>query len=188
MSTQAALHGFGAPAVGFDTPFEMLKACHERVVRTLALQARLIDHLATHGCDASARSAAQDVLRYFDLAEPLHHEDEELHVFPVLAAPTGGELTAAVARLAAEHTAMEQRWAQARLVLYAIASGAAGGEKAPAPLAEDQRAVLEAFAAAYAPHIELEERLVYPAAMARMNVAQLAAMGQDMRRRRGAAE
>jgi hypothetical protein len=52
------LPGFGAPAVGFDTPFEMLEACHERVQRTLALQQRLCEHLQTTGCDASARSAA----------------------------------------------------------------------------------------------------------------------------------
>ena len=193
MSTaaSAALPGFGAPAVGFDTPFDMLKACHERVLRTLALQARLIDHLSTHGCDASARSAAQDVLRYFDLAAPLHHEDEELHVFPALAAlsaQSDAALIAAVQQLSAEHAEMEARWSQARQVLQAIASGAVDGREGPSPLASDQRAVLEAFAAGYAPHIALEERLVYPAAMARMSAAAVAAMGQDMRRRRGAAE
>ena len=193
-SASAPLPGFGAPAVGFDAPFDMLKACHDRVLRTLALQARLIEHLGTHGCDASAQSAAHDVLRYFDLAAPLHHEDEERHVFPALTSRSGevGEevegghaaLAAAVAQLAAEHHAMEVRWAAARQILQALAAGSAAAT-GPSPLSDEQRAVLEAFAQAYAPHMELEERVVYPAAMARMSAAALAAMGQDMRRRRG---
>ena len=78
-----SLPGFGAPAAGLDAPFEMLAACHDRVVRMLALQARLRQHLQDKGCDEPARQAARDVMRYFDLAAPLHHQDEELHVFPL---------------------------------------------------------------------------------------------------------
>ncbi|MDY0108049.1 MAG: hemerythrin domain-containing protein, partial [Giesbergeria sp.] len=84
MTASHALPGFGGPAVGFDTPFEMLAACHERVLRSLALLQKLQDYLHGHPCDDSARQAARDVLRYFDVAAPLHHEDEELHVFPPL--------------------------------------------------------------------------------------------------------
>ena len=89
-----ALPGFGAPAVGFDTPFEMLEACHERVERSLDLLARLCSYLHDHACDDTARQAARDVLRYFDIAAPLHHEDEELHVFPLLLALAEGRQTA----------------------------------------------------------------------------------------------
>ena len=55
------------PAVGFDQPFEMLDACHDRVDRTLTLLQRLAAHIDSKGHDASSRSAANDVLRYFDL-------------------------------------------------------------------------------------------------------------------------
>jgi hypothetical protein len=72
--------------VGFEQPFAMLEACHERVQRTLALLARLRVHVREQGADENARQAARDVLRYFDMAAPLHHEDEELHVFPLLLA------------------------------------------------------------------------------------------------------
>ena len=84
VASAVPLPGFGGAAVGFDTPFEMLEACHERVQRSLDLLQRLTDYLHTHACDDSARQAARDVLRYFDMAAPLHHEDEELHVFPLL--------------------------------------------------------------------------------------------------------
>ncbi|MCB1958559.1 MAG: hemerythrin domain-containing protein, partial [Rhodocyclaceae bacterium] len=70
------------PGAGFDQPFELLSACHDRVQRSLDLLRRLQDHLAIHGADGQAQDAARDVLRYFDIAAPLHHDDEERHIFP----------------------------------------------------------------------------------------------------------
>lgn len=84
MATSAGLPGFNTPAVGFEQPFAMLEACHERVERTLTLLSRLRSYLREQAVDDAARQAARDVLRYFDIAAPLHHEDEELHVFPLL--------------------------------------------------------------------------------------------------------
>ena len=89
MASRVSLPGLHTPGAGFDEPFEMLGACHDRVRRSLDLLQRLRDYLKTHACDDSARQAARDVLRYFDIAAPLHHEDEELHVFPPLLA--GGD-------------------------------------------------------------------------------------------------
>ena len=66
----ATLPGFASPAVGFDQPFEMLHACHDRVERTLVLLGRMVAHVHDHGHDEDSRSAARDVLRYFDLAAP----------------------------------------------------------------------------------------------------------------------
>ena len=39
------LPGFLSPGAGFEAPFEMLAACHERVERMLTLLARLQQHL-----------------------------------------------------------------------------------------------------------------------------------------------
>ena len=96
VSTKDLLHS--APAVGFEQPFEMLEACHDRVRRSLDLLARLIVHVDRHGHDTQSRSAARDVLRYFDLAAPHHHEDEERHVFPRLLASGDDALVQAVQR------------------------------------------------------------------------------------------
>ena len=107
-------------AAGFDQPFELLRGCHARITRMDALLLRLIDHVALketqgrpkfpcsprgagrradpggaqEGTDAQAQQAADKVLRYFDVAAPLHHEDEELHVFPLLRASAAGWGTA----------------------------------------------------------------------------------------------
>ncbi|GEM_PF-531315 len=101
--------------MGFDQPFEMLEACHERVLRMLALLDRLRVHLRTKDCDDSARQAARDILRYFDQAAPLHHEDEELHVFPPLLEQGDAQTVALVQRLQREHGLMSADWALARL-------------------------------------------------------------------------
>jgi hemerythrin-like domain-containing protein len=169
------------PGVGFDQPFEMLEACHERVARMLALLQRLRGHLPAHGADANAQQAARDVMRYFDMAAPHHHRDEELHVFPPLLARGDREMLALVARLQQDHVQMEARWQQARQVLAAVASGALQA------LSASDEAALEAFAVLYDGHIEAEERLAYPAAAALLDAPALAGMGQEMARRRGAA-
>ena len=108
------LPGFSAPAVGFDTPFEMLEACHERVERSLRLLTRLAEHLDRQGWDDPARRAASDVLRYFDVAAPLHHEDEERHVFPAALAAQDAAITAAVHRLQQDHQDMHRAWQAVR--------------------------------------------------------------------------
>ncbi|HEX2546883.1 MAG TPA: hemerythrin domain-containing protein, partial [Ramlibacter sp.] len=92
-----------SPAAGFEEPFGMLEACHERVQRMLALLQRLREHLASHGADTQAQQAARDVMRYFDQAAPLHHQDEELHVFPPLLARGSAQAVQVVRRLQEDH-------------------------------------------------------------------------------------
>ncbi|MDD2713744.1 MAG: hemerythrin domain-containing protein [Simplicispira sp.] len=180
-STTTALPGFGAPAVGFDTPFEMLEACHERVQRTLALLQKLCDYLHDHACDDSARQAARDVLRYFDVAAPLHHEDEELHVFPLLLAQGTPAVVAHVRQLQQDHESMAAHWQDARARLLALADGQSSA------FSVQDEAAFQLFVQGYGAHIDTEETVVYPAARALISDAALQHMGQEMRQRRGAA-
>ena len=178
----ASLPGMHAPGAGFQAPFEMLAACHERVARTLVLLVRLQQHLVEQGRDEAARQAARDVMRYFDLAAPLHHQDEELHVFPPLLAGTDVALAALVQRLVQDHREMEVAWPLARKVLLGIA-------ESPAPewaqLAPGQTLALNGFAALYTRHMQDEDHLVYPAAHAALTGDALQTMSQDMMQRRG---
>jgi hemerythrin-like domain-containing protein len=170
-----------APAVGFEQPFEMLEACHDRVRRSLELLARLVVHVQSHGHDTRSRSAARDVLRYFDLAAPHHHEDEERHVFPRLLASGEDSLVQAVRRLRADHELMSQRWAALRPGLAAWAEDGGAG-----PVDAALREHAQAFQALYAAHLPIEERLVFPAARVRCDEAACAAMGSEMQQRRRA--
>lgn len=173
--------GFSSPAVGFEAPFEMLEACHGRVRRSLDLLARIAERVEQDRIDASVRDAARDVLRYFDIAAPLHHEDEERHVFPlVLGACADAALLDAVRALQRDHVAMRDRWAALRGPLLALAADDAAAFDAAA------RADAVAFIALYERHAALEETLVFPFAAARLDVAALAPIGAEMAARRGA--
>jgi hemerythrin-like domain-containing protein len=177
----APLPGFEAPAVGFEQPFEMLVACHERVQRSLDLLQRLMDYLDTRGHDRSTRSAAADVLRYFDIAAPLHHEDEELHVFPALAGSADPQAKAAVDTLQRDHARMAEHWAALRGALLRWRDE----DNAPLPDAAT-RSAAAAFIGLYAAHIAIEEDLVYPAARTCFDDAGLARIGAEMQARRRA--
>ncbi len=200
------LPGHRAPGAGYEAPFEMLDACHERVERMLRLLHKLRAHLQASGWDAQAAEAARDVLRYFNEAAPRHHEDEERHVFPaVLAAPdapipaartgtgdgtgNGSSLHAVVRRLLQDHADMQTRWASARPVLERIArppaEDRASSQPRWQPLAASEEAALDAFSSLYASHIEAENQLVYPAAQQTLSLDQMRAMSADMMARRG---
>ena len=179
------LPGFSSPAVGFDTPFEMLEACHERVERSLRLLARLAEHLDREGWDEPARQAAGDVLRYFDVAAPLHHEDEERHVFPAALAAQDATITTAVHRLQQDHQDRHRAWQAVRTSLQRFAQDPGTGVTPPAPLAAGERLAWATFASLYEAHIRLEEHLVYPAASSRCGPQARLAMGEEMAARRG---
>ena len=164
------------PGAGFDEPFEMLEACHERVERMLVLLQRLSAHLSTHGADEQARQAARDVMRYFDLAAPDHHEDEERHVLPCLREHGQAALAERVLR---EHVAMATAWAEVRAVLQGVEQGRCGVDGAV--LARQWRA----FAALYREHVALEDREVFPIAREHTGAEGLRAMADEMARRRG---
>ncbi|MDB5943384.1 MAG: Hemerythrin cation binding domain protein [Ramlibacter sp.] len=168
-----------SPAAGFDQPFEMMTACHERMQRTLELLRRLRAHVASHGADEQARQAARDVMRYFDRAAPQHHQDEELHVFPPLVAKGDPAALALVQRLRQDHVRMEAGWSETRRLLDDIAEGRL------ATLSSADEAVLDAFSSLYAGHIDAEEEVAYPGAAALLDAAAVQAMGQEMSRRRG---
>jgi len=178
-SASVPLPGFSAPSVGFEQPFEMLEACHERVQRSLALLRRVRAHVGRHGHDADSRSAIADVLRYFDLAGPLHHQDEELHVFPALRDHPDEAVRAAVAQLQADHLRLHAQWAALRQVLLRWRDDPV----APQPTAEDD-ALIDDFIAGYQRHIPLEEAVAYPAARPGFDAAALARIGNEMAARR----
>lgn len=165
-----------SPAIPtFDSPVEMLTACHDKIRRFASLCDRLARHTAQHGADEQARAAATGILRYFTLAAPLHHADEEQDLFPALLVLGDDGLTAATRALAEDHGRLDALWARARPWLEAVQQGSAS----PAPHA------LAQFASHYVQHAAREEREVFPFA-ARLPESTLRAIGQRMARRRGA--
>lgn len=175
--------GIGEPSGGapdFDDPFAILEACHERIARMLRTLERLPAHVAEKGVDTQAREAIARVRRYFELAGPDHHADEEIDLFPAVrgAARSAGEsgVVAALDALEREHREMEAVWAALRAHLDGLC--AHGGEV---------DAVLVArFVELYRVHVACEEEVVYPDAKRRLPRVALDALARAMvaRRRR----
>lgn len=175
-----SLPGHSAPAVGFEVPLEMLSACHARIEQQCATLRRLLPHLAHHGADPQARSAAEGVMRYFDTAAVHHHADEEQDLFPALIEAMAGsdavcvrELTAG---LAAEHRELEAGWQRVRAVLERVAAG-----DRVALQDED----VEALVGLYERHMQREESELLPMAARLLSVEALDRVGRAMRQRRG---
>ena len=178
---EISLPGHASPGVGFEAPFEMLDACHERVERMLGLLGKIREHVKTHGADEQARQAARDVMRYFDQAGPHHHEDEERHVFPPLLAQRDPAVVAVVIRLKQDHREMEAQWALVRAALMALAEAVEGW---PGFSAEDGQR-FDAYDGLYRRHLVDENGVVYPAARSVIRGEALQAMSAEMMARRG---
>ncbi|MCZ2291003.1 MAG: hemerythrin domain-containing protein [Burkholderiales bacterium] len=161
-----------------DEPFAMLEACHGRLRRALVQMERLAARLPVHGCDAQAAQIATDVLCYFDFSAPLHHEDEERHILPLLRA-AGDEAFAA--QIEQEHHELHRRWIELRGGIAEVASGTwvtAG----PGEFVAWAR-----FATLYRAHVAAEEAVAFPAAQALLSETMTKAIGREMAERRGLA-
>jgi hemerythrin-like domain-containing protein len=114
-------------------------------------------------------------MRYFDLAAPLRHEDEERHVLPRLREQGHAALAD---RVLDEHVAMARAWADVRTLLLDVAQDRWS--------ADPDVTVREwsEFAALYREHIVLEEREEFPLARARIDAPGLPAMADEMAGRR----
>jgi pyridoxamine 5'-phosphate oxidase len=169
-------------APGFDQPIAVLKHCHDRIRKQLATMEKLLVHLPRHGADEQARQAAGAVLKYFDKAAHLHHEDEEQNLMPMLQAIAQGAdadaLQDLVPGILQDHKDMDAMWQTLHEQLSAIANGSAAALSASA---------VAGFMERYTSHMEREETSIAPMAKRLFSPAQMAQLGDAMQQRRGIA-
>jgi pyridoxamine 5'-phosphate oxidase len=167
-------------APGFDQPVAVLKHCHDRIRKQLATLEKLLAHLPTHGADEQARQAAQAVLKYFDKAAPLHHDDEEQDLIPMLRAVAQGDDAATLQALAPvilqDHKDMDAMWQDLHEQLCLVADGSAATLSA---------SLVQRFCERYRGHMEREESTMAPMALRLFSAEQMARLGQAMQQRRG---
>lgn len=163
-------------APGFDSPLDMLHACHERIMDQCATLQKLMQHLPMHGCDAQAQQAAQGIMRYFDTAGKFHHQDEEIDLFPLLKACNNKEAEDLALRLEDEHLYLDEIWLALRAKLEEIAQG---------KLASLDHKMIGDFSFSYGRHIMLENTRLLPLALKLLDETQLKKMGTNMAARRG---
>lgn len=169
-----------ASAPSFDQPLAVLKHCHDRIRKQLSTLEKLLPHLEQHGADAEAQKAVLAVLKYFQNAAPLHHEDEEVDLLPTLvqtAQAADAELLATLLpKILQQHEHMAAQWHSLEVQLSLIATGSA------AALSHSEVA---AFQAIYQEHIQIEETQIAPMAMRLFSAEQMHKLGQAMQTRRG---
>lgn len=161
-------------APSFDAPLEMLAACHDKVRHFCGLLDKLPGYLAEHGVTPALQGSVAGILRYFDVAGPAHHADEEEVLFPLLRQRLPDAHTP-LARLAADHIVFGQRWQTLRRQLLALQDGTAERIDAEA---------IHAFTAHYRQHAQLEEDWLFPLVAANLSDEELSLAGQRMAARR----
>ena len=169
-------------APDFGQPIAVLKHCHDRIRKQLNTLQNLLAHLPQHGADEQARQAARAVLKYFNNAAHLHHEDEEHNLLPMLDA-TARDADAAVLqemmpRLLEQHRQMDADWLIIKSQLDKIATGTDTALSA---------STVEKFVADYTAHMEQEEQNIAPMAKRLFSPAQMRELGDAMQTRRGIA-
>jgi pyridoxamine 5'-phosphate oxidase len=167
-------------APDFSQPIAVLKHCHDRIRKQLQTLQSLLAHLPKHGADVDAQKAAQAVLKYFNTAAHLHHEDEEQNLLPMLQATARDADAILLAELApvilAGHEQMDRDWTILKSQLEQIANGA-GSTLSASDVAR--------FCDAYAAHMVMEETNIATMAKRLFSPEQMAQLGSAMQVRRG---
>jgi hemerythrin-like domain-containing protein len=145
------------------TEFEALDSCHQQVLETLDLLARLVELSEQRSDDAAAPALASQVKAFFSGTAHQHHAEEERLVFPPLIDSGDEALVTQVRRLQQDHFWLEQDWRELEPQIDAIARG----RSCDSP--EALREGFDIFSALYLDHIDLEESLVYPQAKRRLS-------------------
>lgn len=164
---------FDTRSVTFAEPIEMLLACHGKVRRFCGQVKLLPDYIAEHGRNDVVLQTVKQIRQYFNVAAPLHHEDEEQDFFPLLLqyAP---EAQTGVDELQRQHATLHANWAALDAEFEQLQQDATYR-----PDAE----TLARFTAAYDVHLAVEEPL-FELGKQKVPQEKLAEIGKIMAARR----
>ena len=130
-------------------PIEMLYACHDKVKR-FCRQLRLLPaYLQEQGVNQAVKNDVRQILTYFNLSAPLHHEDEEKDFFPLLV-KFHPQAKAQVEELEKQHEILHANWAELSEQLEALLAG---------KRTSVDKDLIERFIGGYDTHIAIEEPL-----------------------------
>ena len=168
------LNALGPSGPSFDQPLEMLEACHDKIRRFCDQLEKLPAYVAEHGVNEAVINTVDAVVRYFDIAGPQHHQDEEDELFPLLWQKVPAALPR-LEQLQAEHGYLLSRWQAIRDDLLALRNGDAGAIS---------RIDIIDFVRLYREHAAMEEKWLFPLAAASLSEEEMLTAGQHMAARR----
>ncbi|MFQ1023381.1 hemerythrin domain-containing protein [Avibacterium paragallinarum] len=157
----------------WNEPIEMLYACHGKVKMFCRQLNILPSYLEKNGNIQAVQKDVQQILNYFNIAAPLHHDDEEKDFFPALLKHYP-QAKAEVEQLESQHESLHQNWAALSAQLEALLNE---------EITHISLDLIENFIAGYDNHIAIEEPL-FELGKQHIPQTELAAMGEVMRERR----
>ncbi len=160
-------------AVTWEQPIDMLYACHGRVKKFCHQLSILPDYLAKNGVNQAVKRDVAQILNYFNIAAPLHHQDEELDFFPLLA-QLAPETQSGIDELENQHINLHQNWDRLSIQLVELINEQRQTVDLP---------LIENFIQGYEMHIPLEETL-FALGKEIIPENQLMQIGKNMRKRR----
>ena len=172
------------PESSFADPMGLLADCHRRIERFLSVLLNVSAQGQGRSLTSGQRTALDTALQYFREAAPKHTADEEESLFPRLRSldrPELKTLLEEINSLESDHARADRSHKEVdRLGQKWLASGSLE------PSDSERFALLvDELATLYRQHIGMEERELFPAAAAVLGGSERAAMGREMRARRG---
>lgn len=173
------------PQADFNQPVDLMMDCHRRIEKFLDVLLRIVERTGGGGLNDEHRNALETALNYFRSAAPRHTEDEERSLFPRMRRSDDPAVREALAKMDAleeDHRAAEAGHARVdELGLRWLDEGRLNDADTA-----NLRQVLQLLAETYRRHIRIEDEEVFPLATRALSGEELAAVGEEMKRRRAA--
>ncbi len=170
-----------AKGATFEEPLELLLSCHEKIMHYSSALCTVIEAIKTQGWTEQHSTSIEQIRRYFNIASPEHHLDEEQHLFPAIIAldsdfkqPQSMTMVTLINRLIKEHVESDGLWEELDQLL---------GERSNDMVQLEARA--QQFKKDMHQHAKIENEEVFPYAKAHISVAEFKKMGQAIAQRRG---
>ena len=165
----------------FESPLELLDSCHDKILQYSSALYKLTQALPAEGWTKQLETSADQIRRYFNVAGPEHHLDEEKHIFPAIIAldpqftnPESLEMLHVINRLIKEHVETDVLWESLDNMLSERSEDFETLEELAQQFAED---MIE--------HATIENDVIFPYVKKHLSEKDLKKIGSDIAKRRG---
>lgn len=165
----------------FEAPLELLLSCHDKIKHFSSTLVELSIALEKEGWSSKLITTADQIRRYFNIASPEHHLDEEHHLFPAIIAldpkltqPGSIEILQLINRLIKEHVESDALWIKLDAMLD--------------EQSEDfntLKNLSQQFKSSMHEHASIENEQIFPYAETHIGDIELRKIGLEIARRRG---
>ena len=161
-----------------ETAVDLLVGCHDRIRHFTSVVSKLAHAEGTAVLEIS--TAAQSAYRYFTVSLPLHEADEEESLRPRLHQLGKPQVTAALHAMTHQHHAIDDLVERMLPLLTLLSNNASKLPELHGELCTVAKALDEVFQG----HLDLEEKVLFPAIVSELSVDSQGEMLREMQERR----